>query len=119
MSSLAGFQGSPRIATYAATKAFNTILGESLWGELGARGVDVLVCSAGAIRTPNYTRAAGAEAPGTMEASAVAEQALHALGRGPLVVPGFINRLGGMLLGRLLPRRVAVRIMAKNTQDLS
>jgi short-subunit dehydrogenase len=31
MSSLAGFQGGPRLATYAASKAFTVILGESLW----------------------------------------------------------------------------------------
>ena len=34
MSSLAGMQGSPRLAAYAASKAFNTVLAESLWDEL-------------------------------------------------------------------------------------
>jgi short-subunit dehydrogenase len=56
MSSLAGFQGTPRIATYAASKAFNTVLGEGLWRELGPRGVDVVVSCAGAIRTPGYAK---------------------------------------------------------------
>ena len=39
MSSMAGFQGSALVSTYAATKAFNTVLGESLWAELRPKGV--------------------------------------------------------------------------------
>jgi short-subunit dehydrogenase len=58
MSSMAGFQGAPRIATYASSKAFNIVLGESLWSELGPRGVDVVVSCAGAIRTPGYAKSA-------------------------------------------------------------
>ena len=41
-------------ATYAASKAFTTSLGEGLWAELQPRGVDVRVCCAGAITTPNF-----------------------------------------------------------------
>ncbi|MBK7408914.1 MAG: SDR family NAD(P)-dependent oxidoreductase [Saprospirales bacterium] len=54
MSSLAGSQGSPKIATYAASKAFNTILAEGLWEELRDKGIDVVASCAGAIRTPGY-----------------------------------------------------------------
>ena len=69
MSSLAGSQGSPNIATYAATKSFNTILAEGLWKELKPRGVDVLACVAGAILTPGYQQAESAKpAPGTLDA---------------------------------------------------
>jgi len=59
MSSLSGLQGSPRIATYAASKAFNTILAEGLWGELRQNGIDVLASCAGAIRTRNYAELCG------------------------------------------------------------
>jgi short-subunit dehydrogenase len=52
MSSLAGFQGSPKLAAYAASKSFITTLAESLWCELRPKGVDVLASCAGAIRTP-------------------------------------------------------------------
>ena len=44
MSSLAGGQGSPRIAAYAATKSFNAILAEGLWKELKPHGIDVIAC---------------------------------------------------------------------------
>lgn len=120
MSSLAGSQGSPNIAAYAATKAFNTILAEGLWKELKPRGVDVLACVAGAILTPGYREAESAKpAAGAMEAAEVAEQTLNALGRGPIIVPGAVNKVGRFVLGRLLSRRAAIDIMAKNTGGLS
>ena len=120
MSSLAGFQGAPNIAAYAASKAFNTTLGESLWSELQPLGVDVTVCCAGAIRTPGYAAAAaGADAPGTLDASRVAEDALNGLGRAPMVVPGATNKFARFLLGRLLSRRAAIGLMAQNTRKLT
>ncbi len=120
MSSLAGFQGAPNIAAYAASKAFNTTLGESLWSELGPRGVDVAVCCAGAVRTPGYAVAGGGgEAPGTLDAARVAQDALAGLGRGPDIIPGTVNKLARFVLGRLLPRRAAIAIMAGSTRALS
>jgi short-subunit dehydrogenase len=119
MSSLAGYQGAPRIATYAASKAFNIVLGEGLWSELKPHGVDVVVSSAGAIRTPGYAKAATKEAPGTLDAAEVANRTLDALGHGPIVIPGTVNRIARFALGRLLPRRVAIDIFARSTKDLS
>lgn len=119
MSSLAGFQGAPGIATYVATKAFNTVLGEGLWSELRPHGVDVVVSCAGAIRTPGYAATAKGDAPGILDANVVAEQTLAALGHGPLVVPGAVNRLARFVSARLLPRRMAIAIMARSTRELS
>lgn len=119
MSSLAGFQGSPRLATYAATKAFNTVLAEGLWSELRPGGVDVIASCAGAIRTPGFARTAQADAPGTLDAEVVAAETLSALGRGPTVVPGATNRVARFVLGRVLPRRAAISIMARSTKGLA
>jgi len=120
MSSLAGAQGSPKLATYAATKAFNSVLAEGLWKELQPRGVDVIGCCAGAILTPGYQQAEKSKAaPGTMTASAVAEQTLNALGKGPIIVPGGVNKIGRFVLTRLLTRKTAIGIMSKNTGGLS
>jgi uncharacterized protein len=120
MSSLAGSQGSPNIAAYAATKSFNAILAEGLWKELKPHGVDVLACMAGAILTPGYQAAESAKpAPGTLEAKDVAEQTLNALGRGPIFVPGAVNKVARFLLMRLLSRRAAIAIMSQNTGGLS
>jgi short-subunit dehydrogenase len=120
MSSLAGSQGSPNIAAYAATKSFNAVLAEGLWKELKPHGVDVLACLAGAILTPGYQAAESAKpAPGTLEAKEVAEQTLSALGRGPIIVPGAVNKVARFILMRLLSRRAAIAIMSKNTGGLS
>jgi uncharacterized protein len=114
MSSVAGFQGAPLLATYAASKAFNIVLGESLWGELRADGVDVVTSCAGAIRTPSYAKAAGSEAPGILDARVVAERSLDALGSGPIVVPGTVNKLALFVMRRLMSRRGSVRMMQDN-----
>ena len=120
MSSLAGSQGSPNIATYAATKSFTVILAEGLWKELKPRGVDVLTCVAGAILTPGYQQAESARpAPGALDARTVAEGTLNALGHGPIFVPGAVNKAARVLLTRLLSRRAAIAIMSKNTGGLS
>lgn len=120
MSSLAGSQGSPNIAAYAATKSFNAILAEGLWKELKPHGVDVLACLAGAILTPGYEAAESAKpAPGTMKAEDVAEQTLNALGKGPIFVPGAVNKLARFILMRLVSRRTAIAIMSQNTGGLS
>ena len=118
MSSLAGLQGTSRVAAYAATKAFNTILAEGLWQELREQGVDVIACCAGAVETPGYQRSGKGRVPGILNPDAVARRTLDALGRGPRVVPGLVNRLVAVLLTRLLPRKAAIRLMARNTGDI-
>lgn len=118
MSSIAGFHGAPHLAAYAASKAFNIVLGESLSAELRPAGVDVLVSCAGAIRTPNYSKALAREAPGTLDAHAVAEQTLEALGAGALVVPGVVNKVARFFFGRVLPRASVVKVMERSTRSL-
>lgn len=120
MSSLAGMQGSPKIATYAASKSFNMILSEGLWSELKKSGVDVISSCAGAITTPGYQQASNRkEAPGTLDAFQVAQATLEALGKGPVVIPGRTNKLAHFFMNRIFPRKWAIAIMDKNTKDLS
>ncbi len=120
MTSLAGNQGSPYISTYAASKAFIRVFAEGLWYELKDEGVDILACQAGAVRTPGYSGASeGKDAPGTLDPEQVVAQALAALGRKPVVVPGRLNKVAAALMIRLLPRRRAIAIMAGNTEVLA
>ncbi len=118
MSSLAGFTGTPKLQTYAASKAFLTTLAEGLWAELSPHGVHVLASCAGAIRTPNYERmrAGAPEAPGTLDAADVVRTTLAALGGGPTVIPGAVNKLATFFLRRLAPRRSAIAIMAQSVE---
>lgn len=119
MSSLAGTQGGPKIATYAASKAFNSILAEGLWHELKQHNIDVITSCAGAISTPGYKNAQGQkEAPGTLSAIQVAEDTLKALGKMPRTIPGKINKLAHFFMNRIIPRKWAISIMDKNTKDL-
>jgi uncharacterized protein len=120
MSSLAGAQGSPKIATYAASKAFNATLAEGIWYELKDHGIDVLACCAGAVSTPGYKNAQHSkEAPGTLTADVVAAQTLNALGKGPTTIPGFTNKMAHFFMARLFPKKLAISIMGKNTKDLT
>lgn len=119
MSSLTALCGAPHLAAYGASKAFNLSLGEALWYELGPGGVDVLVCCAGATRTPGFLRSSGADGPRAMAPEDVVDEALAALGAGPSVIPGRLNRLAARLLSRWLPRRSAVRVMGAQTARLS
>ena len=117
LSSLSGLQGTALVAHYAATKAWNRVLAEGLWWELGKHGVDVLACVAGATDTPGYR--SSAPTPGSdgnvplQPPEAVAAEALNALGRRPSLITGRRNRFAAALLSRLLPRRAAVRLMGR------
>lgn len=121
MSSLAGTQGSPFIAHYGATKAWNTVLAEGLWGELGEHGIDVLACRAGATRTPRYLKDRGEKTASSfvpeMEPRDVVTEALGALGSKPSFVPGRTNRLAAAFMQRLLPRSTAVRMMGRASRS--
>ncbi len=120
MSSLAGTQGSSNISAYAATKSFNAVLAEGLWKEFKPHGIDVIACCAGAVLTPGYQQTVKTKpAPGALEARIVAERTLNALGRGPVIVPGIINKIGRFILSRALSRKAAIAIMSKNTGGLS
>lgn len=122
LTSMAGLQGAAQVALYAATKAYVRVLAEGLWAELRPRGVDVLACCAGRVRTPTYEASApgrpGWLAPAVMEPEAVARAALAALGRRPVVIPGLANRVAAFLTSRLLPRRAAVALVSRSTRAM-
>ena len=93
MSSLSSLCGSAFTTTYAASKAFDTILAEGLWQEFGPRGVDVVGCLAGSTDTETFREDTGGS-PDAMDPRDVAQETLAFLGRGPTFVPGAKNRAG-------------------------
>jgi short-subunit dehydrogenase len=120
MSSMSGFQGSALISTYAASKAFNVVLAESLWAELAPHGVDALACVAGATLTPNFksiTPERKQPKAFPMRPEAVAREGLDALGKGPVHVAGGLNRLVDRF-SRLMTRRQRTRFFSKATRDI-
>ncbi len=122
MSSLSAFQGSAYISTYAATKAFNIVFAESMWEEWRSRGVDILVCIAGAIKTPNYVSSQPKKTNGlgnmTLLPNEVVAAALEALGNQPYVIPGKMNRIASFVMRHLLPRKWTIKFMGKTLRDM-
>lgn len=108
-SSIVAFQGVPRSANYAATKAYVQSLGEALGDELSAHGVDVLVSKPGPTHS-GFAARAGMNLGKAERAEEVASATLAALGRQRSVTPGWLSKF---LLGSLMtaPRPVRVQIM--------
>ena len=112
--SIEGFVGFPYSAAYAATKAFVTSFGEAVWDELREHGVDVLVLAPGATDTEILPKSGfdPQDMAGLMSPETVARLALRRLGRGPVYVPGILNRAFVGFLS-LLPRRLAVVVAGR------
>ena len=114
MSSLAGLIGPPYSAPYAATKAFNIVLSESLYSELKQKDIDITVCCAGPTSTPTFWESnpiLKGNWPGVMDPLDVADFALKNLGKNAVCIPGWKNRISYFLLTRLLPRSVAAKLV--------
>jgi len=111
MSSLGASQGSALISNYAATKAYNKILAEGLWEELRSQGIAVLACCPSAVSTPGYlaSTSRGSVTPTTPRA--VVSAALAALGKQPVVIPGWTNRLANVLMTHVMPHTTAIKLM--------
>ncbi|GFH55118.1 oxidoreductase, short-chain dehydrogenase/reductase family protein [Chaetoceros tenuissimus] len=84
MSSTLGDKGSALVSSYAATKAFDTVLAKSLENEFQTDGMDVLACVAAPIETPNFRKANGYDTKELdfilMQPQDVAKECLNALG---------------------------------------
>ena len=119
VASVAGFQPTPYMAVYGATKAFVLSLTESLWAELREKGVQVTALCPGPVDTP-FFEATGTPSlrktvpkPLMMQPRPVVEAALEALEAGrPVVVPGAPNK-ALTFFPRLLPRALMARMSAR------
>lgn len=113
LASLSAMRGAPLVAGYAATKAWNLILAESLWDELRDIGIDVMALVPGSTRTPGWLASRPQASLGTanvMDAADVAREALDALGTRPSLIPGQDNRDADAFMSTL-DRADAVRTM--------
>ena len=122
MASLAGFQGSGFLAMYAATKAYNRVLAESLWYEWKNTGVDIMACCAGATSTPNFINTkpekAGFFAPKVQSPAEVVSECFKKLGKQPSFISGTGNKAASFIMQKLLPRKMTVTIMGDNTKKM-
>ena len=122
MASMAGFQGSGFLAMYAATKAFNRVLAESLWYEWKDKGIDVMACCAGATATPNFIQSkpedAGIFAPKVQKPEEVVKECLKKLGKQPSFISGTGNKFASFIMQKLISRKLTINIMGENTRKM-
>jgi short-subunit dehydrogenase len=115
LSSLSAMRGAPLVSGYAATKAWNLLLAESLWDEVRDQGVDVMAVLPGSTRTPGWLASRPQSSLGTsyvMEPVDVAVESLDALGSQPSVIPGQPNRDSEGFMASM-DRTEAVRVMGE------
>jgi len=122
MASLAGFQGSGFLSVYAASKAFDRVLAESLWYEWKDKGVDVIACCAGATATPNFIDTKPEKtsffAPRVQEPVEVVEECFKHLGKRPSFITGTGNKVASFIMQKLMPRKMAIMIMGDTTKKM-
>jgi uncharacterized protein len=116
MASIAGFQGSGYLSTYAATKAFNLVLAEGIWYEWKQKGVDVIACCAGATATPNYINTNPGKAsplePKPQLPEQVVEECLRKIGKVPSFISGTGNKWVSFLMQHIFSRKQAVNMIS-------
>jgi len=109
LSSLVAFQGVPRAANYAATKAYVQTFAEGLREELKGQGVEVLAVAPGPVRS-GFGERANMRMGRAQTPAQVASGALRALGKRGTVRPGFLAQFLELAL-KPLPRWGRVRMM--------
>lgn len=112
VSSVVAFQGVPYMSHYAATKAYDLLLGDGLWYEMKRHGVDVLTLCPGATATEFAHVAETGPVPGSMPAEPVVKAALDAMGHKAYLTAGFKNKLM-VFSTRFAPRSLATRVAAQ------
>jgi short-subunit dehydrogenase len=125
VSSGAGLVGAQNMVAYAATKAFDMVMAESLWAELHDEGVDVLSLVLGATDTPALRRILAQRGvlaseddptpiPGASTAEEAVDEAISNLANGPTWFVGEQLREGSKHLGAMT-RSEAVKMMRQVT----
>lgn len=109
LSSIVAYQGVPRSANYAATKAYVQTLAEGLHVEFAPHGVDVLAVAPGPVHS-GFAGRAGMSMGRALQPADVVTPTLRALGRRATVAPGWLSKVLAWSLGTL-PRRLRVRVM--------
>jgi short-subunit dehydrogenase len=117
LSSTAAFQPVPRLAVYAAAKAYVLSLTEALWYETRGTGLKVTAVCPGPTETEFYAVARRSpDGPRRLmsvdEVMAASFAALDAPGTPPHVVPGTGNRITAWLAGSA-PRRAVVSVTGR------
>jgi short-subunit dehydrogenase len=120
VASMAAYTPAPRMAVYAAAKAFVLSFTEALWAEMQGSGVTVFALSPGAtstefnavVGTEDATAGARKRTPADVVSTALAH--LERRSPGPSAIDGTSNRIGAVV-SRIPSRRQSVRMMNRLT----
>jgi short-subunit dehydrogenase len=116
MSSGAGLQGAPYYAHYSATKAYDIVLAEALYGEFKPYEVDVLACVAGMTLS---TAAKGYQHLDTstfQTTTELVEETMAALGKQCTLIAGALNRKSRLAL-KDMSKEQLIEIMSQHAID--
>ena len=108
MSSIVAFQGVPRAANYAATKAYVQTLAEGLSIELAPYGVDVVASAPGPVHS-GFAKRANMQMGMALKPELVARETLSALGLRRTIRPGWLSKI--LEWAMTMPRWARIRIM--------
>lgn len=118
ISSLGAFQPDPFFAVYGATKAYELLFTESLYGELQGTDVTISALCPGPTKTEFATRSGKTDASFAMEAKTVAKIGYKGMQKGKLIIiPSFKYKLE-VLAVKLLPAKVTSNIIRKWQRSL-
>ncbi|MGN6408948.1 MAG: SDR family NAD(P)-dependent oxidoreductase, partial [Curtobacterium sp.] len=117
LGSTASFQPVPHMAVYGASKAFVLSFTEALALELEGTGVRAIAVCPGATETEFFDVAGESARTGRARSAAdLVAHAMRALAAGRIsTVHGLDNAVGGLVLPRILPRKVMARIAGRLT----
>lgn len=113
VSSIIGHMPNPYLSNYAGSKAYILNFGSSLHWEMKKKGVDVTVLSPGPTETPmmENTDIDMSKSPMTYQKPAiVATYGIEALGKKPVVIPGFKNNMMVFMASRVVSTSSAIKM---------
>jgi uncharacterized protein len=111
VSSVSAYIATPFETSYAASKVYELFLAESLGYEFGNDGVHVLALCPGSTKT-EFHEVAGSRPVAAMAVQPVVASALKQLGKKPVAITGWHNRLLVYVL-KLTPRRIQTLVAGR------
>lgn len=111
LASTAAYQGVPFFSVYAATKCFNLLLAEGLWGEYRKEGIDIMGLSPGYTETEfqSHAHINRRKGPSPAKSEDVVALAIRKLGKKPSVIHGAVNQIGAFS-SRLMSRGTSAKL---------
>lgn len=117
-SSLGAFQPDPYFAVYGATKGYELLFGETLWGELRGTEVSVSIVCPGPTKTGFSANAGRNDADFAKDPRTIAMIAFKGMQKGQLVIIPTLAYKAEHLLVKLLSPKASIRLVERYQNSL-